>query len=70
MNALGYEFFGIPMDAVYHLSFLIPHQTAGLELDFYALGLQSLADESWGVDNIEVRIIDLDNNIYLPMVMR
>ena len=70
INALGYEFLGIPMDAVYHLSFLISHRADWLELDFSALGLQSLLDESWGVDNVEVRIIDLDNNLYLPMVIR
>ncbi len=70
INTLGYEFAGVPMDAVYHLSFLISHQADGLELDFSALGLQSLTDESWGIDNVEVRIIDFDKNIYLPMVGR
>ena len=70
INALGYEFFGIPMDGVYRLSFLIPHQADWLELDFSALGLQFLPDESWGLDNVEVRIIDFDKNIYLPLVMR
>ena len=62
INALGYEYSGNLMDAVYHLSFLIPDQGDELELDFSALGLQFLADESWGLDNVEVRIIDFDNH--------
>jgi hypothetical protein len=70
INVLGYEFLGILMDAVYHLYFLISHRADWLELDFSALGLQSLPDESWGVGNVEVRIIDFGKNIYLPMVMR
>jgi hypothetical protein len=69
INALGYEFFGIPMDAIYHLSFLLPHRADLLELDFSAMGLQSLEDESWGIDNVEVLTADFDATIYLPMIV-
>ena len=70
IDTLGYEFLGVPMDSIYHLSFLVPHQTDLLELDFAALGLQSLLDESWGIDNVEVKFVDLGAKIYLPMIVR
>jgi hypothetical protein len=47
----------VDMDSVYHLSFVIPHSADSFVLNFSASGLQSLADESWGLDNIEVRVV-------------
>lgn len=44
------------MDAVYNLSFAFAHTSSSLTLDFGALGLQSLADESWGLDNVRVSV--------------
>ena len=70
VNALGYEFNGSPMDATYHLSFLFPHQTDALEVSFSAAGLQPLEDESWGLDNVEIRIVDLAATTYLPLIVR
>ena len=49
-NTLGYG-----EDSVYHLSFTFPHLESSITLDFSAFGLQELEDESWGLDNVEVR---------------
>jgi hypothetical protein len=60
--SLGY-FFNDPirntneaMDSVYSLEFTFAHAVDDLRLDFAAFGLQSLADESWGLDNVQVSI--------------
>jgi len=41
-------------DSVYHLSFKFSHSASTLTLDFAGAGLQSLDDESWGLDNVRV----------------
>ncbi|MBR8828335.1 MAG: calcium-binding protein [Gomphosphaeria aponina SAG 52.96 = DSM 107014] len=46
------------MDSVYRISFTFPHSASSLGLDFFAEGLQELLDESWGIDNIEVVVVD------------
>jgi hypothetical protein len=57
-NSLGYTIKAgndfIAQDAVYHLSFAFPHSAASLVFNFSASGLQPLADEGWGIDNIGV----------------
>jgi hypothetical protein len=59
-NTLGYVYSVLndPEDAVYHLSFTFPHLDSTLMLDFSGLGLQPIADESWGLDNVRVSIDD------------
>jgi hypothetical protein len=55
-NSLGYTFgaFG-PMDSTYHLSFTTPHVASALALSFAFLAPdQGLADEAWGLDNVQV----------------
>ncbi|MFZ6027925.1 MAG: hypothetical protein ACOYYS_09430 [Chloroflexota bacterium] len=75
-NSLGYVVNGIPMDSVYHLAYTFPHSAASLDVDFAALGLQALADEAWGLDNVRVTITMVGPNaagpyvIYLPAVTR
>lgn len=60
--SLGYWFNDIPngtneaMDSVYNLAFNFSHSGNSLVLDFGAYGLQSLADESWGLDNVKVSV--------------
>jgi hypothetical protein len=57
-NTLGYQFAGRPMDAVYNLSFTVPHAASTLDLTFTAKGLMAdLADESWGIDNVTIYMI-------------
>jgi sugar lactone lactonase YvrE len=56
-NTLGFVAgpYGV-MDSVYHLTFTFPHHEAALALRFAGMGLQSVDDESWGLDNVEVRL--------------
>lgn len=59
--SLGYEFddpnLGLQsMDSVYNLSFMFAHNASDLVLNFSAAGLQGLADESWGLDNVQVAV--------------
>jgi hypothetical protein len=42
------------MDAVYSLSFTVPHAGGPLVLKFSAANLQGIDDESWGLDNVLV----------------
>jgi hypothetical protein len=46
-----------PMDAVYHLHFLVPHKGGEAMLEFTGLNLQDLIDENWGVMNVEVHAV-------------
>lgn len=50
VNALGYD-----MDAVYRLTFTFSHTGSTVTFRFTAPELQALSDESWGLDNVEVR---------------
>jgi hypothetical protein len=53
VNTLGYR----EPNAIYWLSFTFPHREKALGVVFFANGLQDLADEGWGIDNVEVRIV-------------
>jgi serine/threonine protein kinase len=55
IDTLAFTRRGIP-NSVYHLSFAFPHSAPSLVLNFSASGLQDLLDESWGIDNVEVRV--------------
>jgi hypothetical protein len=56
-NTLGYQFAGVPMDAVYPLKFTFAHTEPTLTLNFVgSSNLQGIADESWGLDNVEIRL--------------
>jgi tetratricopeptide (TPR) repeat protein len=55
-NTLGFTYSGNPSDSVYHLSFTLPHSMPSLVLEFSASGLEDLSNESWGLDNVEVRV--------------
>ena len=63
-NTLGYAFDFVeeglgsrPLDSVYRLTFTFDHTATSLGFDFTAFGLQSLSDESWGLDNVTVSVI-------------
>jgi hypothetical protein len=68
INTLGYRFGpdslypatgGTIMDAVYHITLPIDHtSTTALDLTFTSLNLQSLTDESWGIDNFCISVPD------------
>jgi hypothetical protein len=51
--ALGY---GIE-DTVYNISYTFNHSSSSLEINFTGAGLQSVDDESWGLDNVSVTAI-------------
>ena len=71
INSLGYNFDAGPMDSVYHLTFVFQHSSDQLELDFSALGLQEITNESWGLDNLQVTYNRLPVLwIFLPLLSR
>lgn len=45
------------MDSVYHFDFGFTHALSALQIDFFAENLQSMADESWGIDNVIVAVV-------------
>lgn len=68
-GTLGYAFGEVPkMDSVYRLKLTFPHSASSLALSFSASGLQSLFDESWGLDNLELEALNWA--VYLPLITR
>ncbi len=63
-NTLGYNFpwAGVtqpqPMDAVYHLRFVVPHHAADVTLQTTAMGLSNMLDENWGVRNVVIHPVN------------
>jgi hypothetical protein len=55
INTLGYTF--RDGDSVYNLSFAFPHSGSSLAFEFWGSGLQSMDDESWGLDNVSVNAV-------------
>ncbi|MCZ8189188.1 MAG: SBBP repeat-containing protein [Microcystis sp. LE19-338.1B] len=65
-NTLGYQFYyDFPIyryyttDSVYHLTSTFTNTANTLTLNFTGSNLQGLSDESWGIDNISVRVLDV-----------
>lgn len=56
VNSLGYVHLEYSLSAVYHMEFTFEHNENSLDLWFRAQGLQSLGDESWGLDNVNVSV--------------
>jgi PEP-CTERM motif-containing protein len=54
VNTLGYLFLGTPRDSVYALSFSWFNTSSTQTFTWGGSGLQELADESWGIDNVSV----------------
>ena len=50
-NTLGYTFFG---DSIYHLTFQVPHAGSTAQFEFQGIGLASVGDESWGLNQVRV----------------
>jgi uncharacterized repeat protein (TIGR01451 family) len=53
-NTLGYKFYSRYQDSIYHLTFKFPHTGDTITLHLTASGLQSIEDESWGIDNLSL----------------
>nr|NCR19845.1 hypothetical protein [Microcystis aeruginosa LL13-03] len=65
-NTLGYQFYyGGPIygyyttDSVYHLTSTFTNASNSLTLNFTGSNLEGIANESWGIDNISVRVLDV-----------
>lgn len=59
-NTLGFSFLNSGVtasDAIYNFSLPFSHSASSLALTFSYASLQSLADESWGLDNIAVNLV-------------
>lgn len=71
INSLGYVFNG-PRDSTYRFMFVFSHTSPNIHLSFGDGGLQSLSDESWGIDNFTIRMVrcatafDYSYQYYLP----
>lgn len=69
-NTLGYTFSPggegglLPEDSVYRLSRIFASSSATLQLNFSASDLQALSDESWGLDNLAIEIVDAPTNAW------
>jgi hypothetical protein len=62
-NSLGFGFFG---DSVYDLSYTFPHASSTLLVEFEAINLQAINDESWGIDNLRVEVTPREPNGRVP----
>lgn len=68
-NSMCYE-----QDSTYRMQYTVAHSGADLTIDFSALGLQTIDNESWGLDNVTVSIASGADQkpyrIYLPITRR
>ncbi len=68
-NSLCYE-----QDSTYKMRYTVAHNGADLTVDFSALGLQTIDNESWGLDNVKVLLASGADQkpyrIYLPLTRR
>ena len=55
-GALAIDMLGYEMDAVYRLTYTFVHAEPTVTFRFTAPALEPLENESWGLDNVEVRI--------------
>ena len=72
VNTLGYTFGSFAMDSTYHMAYRIDHNAQSLHIDFIALWLQSIEDESWGLDNVRVTLVTIEQpfHSFLPIAPR
>jgi hypothetical protein len=50
----------VEMDSVYHLTFTVSDSTPVIVFAFAGSGLQAITDESWGLDNVRVEVLNAD----------
>jgi uncharacterized repeat protein (TIGR01451 family) len=75
VDSLGYVYLNSPLDSVYRLTSTFGHTDRDLVLDFSAMGLQNIEDESWGLDNVQVCVDAAagggkEYKVYLPFAAR
>jgi hypothetical protein len=67
-NRLGFTFPGVGIqDAVYKMDFVFPLTDKGLVMKFSGLGLDGVADASWGLDNVVVARVPEPSALVLAM---
>ena len=54
VDTLGYSCSGSCTNAVYHVNLTFEHRANPMVLVFSGIGLESVANESWGLDNVTV----------------
>ena len=64
-DTLGYTWEGENRDSVYSFDVLFDHVNDYLVLDFSAIGLQRIGDESWGIDNVVVQAVPTPGGLAL-----
>jgi uncharacterized repeat protein (TIGR01451 family) len=73
INSLCYTYGPYNMSAVYPMRYTFAHTGDTLVLDFSAIGLQVISDESWGLDNVKVSVSNGEGTpylVYLPIIVR
>jgi hypothetical protein len=63
------------LDSVYPMTYTVSHTSPSLTISFTGEGLQDLADESWGLANVEVTISAasapiVNETVYLPLIAK
>jgi len=64
-DSLGYTWNGENRDSVYTFNLEFAHNSEFLVLDFSAIGLQGINDESWGIDNVMVQAVPTPGGLAL-----
>jgi hypothetical protein len=68
VSTLGYNF-GANMDSVYHIQRTFSHQEKSISFVFAGLNLQGVGDESWGLNNVKIEVLDAVNSKDDPKVI-
>lgn len=66
-ETLGFDYNGLPMDSIYHLRLTFFNTRETQMFVFNGSGLQSLADESWGINNVAVNGATVT---FLPLIFQ
>jgi len=75
INTMYYTFSNIVRTSTYEISYFMPRSTDPVNLGLSGAGLQSINDESWGIDNMKVEVCVLDplltltNKYYIPIII-
>jgi outer membrane protein assembly factor BamB len=62
VRTLGFKWGLEDWDAVYNMNYQFSHSSNSLTVEFSAMGLESLANESWGIDNVVVSLANVPTN--------
>lgn len=65
VGSLGYSCVGMCRDALYHIELIAPHSNRSIELRFSGVNLEDLSNESWGLDNVDIRMEGIPSDFNL-----